>query len=356
MCGSRRSTRTACCRCAPPIANSRRRSRSARSCRRSLRPHLDAFPRPDPLADVATADARGAARGPHRALAGGVARRSCARHRRALRSLPIDHGVAGCLDEGRVRRGGVGAAAVSSRAAPSLSRRACPARSRRLERPLAVAAFRPHLGPRDLRRVDDAGGLDAAAVEGGRRRQTRGLVGREPRRRGLSRRARDVARAWLQPVRATRRLRSLRVAAGVGARDARRARARQAPQRLHARSVRARGHSRSAVERGADRSSCARGACTTICACCGARRFSSGQRRRSDALDDDDPVEQQVRARWPRSQLVQRHLLVSRPLRSALGSRAPDLRHGPLHELGEHRAQAAREGVHPEVQQCRRSI
>lgn len=50
---------------------------------------------------------------------------------------------------------------------------------------------------------------------------------------------------------------------------------------------------------------------------------------------------QQVRPRRPQPELLQRHQLVLRALRPPVGTRAPGLRHGALHEPGEHEAQAA---------------
>ena len=55
-----------------------------------------------------------------------------------------------------------------------------------------------------------------------------------------------------------------------------------------------------------------------------------------EALGDPDRAQQQVRPGRPRSQLLQRHLLVPRPLRPPLGAGAAGLRHRPLHELGQH--------------------
>ena len=58
-CGSRRSTATACCRCAPPTARSRPPSRSAASCSRRWPTHIGDVPDPTPFA-------RAAARRPRR--------------------------------------------------------------------------------------------------------------------------------------------------------------------------------------------------------------------------------------------------------------------------------------------------
>ena len=55
---------------------------------------------------------------------------------------------------------------------------------------------------------------------------------------------------------------------------------------------------------------------------------------------DADRAQQQVRGRRPRPELVQRHLLDARPVRSAVGAGAPDLRDRPLHVLREHRPEA----------------
>ncbi len=61
-------------------------------------------------------------------------------------------------------------------------------------------------------------------------------------------------------------------------------------------------------------------------------RFTSGGPGHSDR------AQQQVWPRWPQPQFVQRHFLVPGALRPALGSDAPDLWNGPLHELGKYRA------------------
>ena len=73
----------------------------------------------------------------------------------------------------------------------------------------------------------------------------------------------------------------LRLAAGVGASDARGARRGPARAPLHARGVRARRHARSALERRAAPARRERAASTTTCACCGARRSSSGRPHRA---------------------------------------------------------------------------
>ena len=54
----------------------------------------------------------------------------------------------------------------------------------------------------------------------------------------------------------------------------------------------------------------------------------------------DDRTEQQVRTRRPGSELVFRDLLGPRALRPSVGAAAPDLRQGPLYELGEHGPEA----------------
>ena len=309
---------------------------------KTLRRHLDDVPRTNPLAGVRLPPAPALdavlARWPEAspALLTGAAG--------ALASLPIDHDVAPVPVAGR-GRGGAGPAEGVRRARPRHLRRRSPRSGRSADqRPVAVPALRPRIGARGVRRGDDARGLDAPEAGRERRRQARGLVGRQSRRGGVPGPARHVARARVQRRRAPRRPRPLRHAAGVGAGDAGRARPRSAAAPLRPRRVRAGGDARSAVERGAD------GA--------GARRphphlpaHAVGQEdprmvaHAAGRARHDDPLERQVRAGRPRSQLLQRHLLVPGPLRSAVGAGARDLRDGALHEQREHRAQAAGQGL-----------
>ena len=61
---------------------------------------------------------------------------------------------------------------------------------------------------------------------------------------------------------------------------------------------------------------------------------------------DPGRSQQQVRPGRARSQLLQRHLLDLRPLRPPLGAGAADLRHGAVHELGQHAAEIQGGRVH----------
>jgi deoxyribodipyrimidine photo-lyase len=81
----------------------------------------------------------------------------------------------------------------------------------------------------------------------------------------------------------------------------------------------------------AQRQLVARAASTTTCACCGARRSSSGAPTPRAALAALIDLNNQLRRRRPRPQLLQRHLLDAGPLRPTVGPRAPDLRHRSLH-------------------------
>ena len=102
---------------------------------------------------------------------------------------------------------------------------------------------------------------------------------------------------------------------------------------------------RSALERRPAAARCARGGCTTTCGCCGARRSSSGRRRRRRRSPSLIELNNRYALDGRESELLQRHLLVLRPLRPALGPGAADLRHGALHELRQHGAQAPPQGV-----------
>ena len=64
---------------------------------------------------------------------------------------------------------------------------------------------------------------------------------------------------------------------------------------------------------------------------------------------DNDRPQQQVRTRRARPQLVLRHLLDIGSVRSSVGSGTPDLRQGPVHELGQHKEEAPRPKVPRDV-------
>src|SRR5579871_1573566 len=67
-----------------------------------------------------------------------------------------------------------------------------------------------------------------------------------------------------------------------------------------------------------------------------------------------NPAQQQVWFGRPRSELLQRNLLVPRPLRSAMGTRATDLRESALHEFAKYLPKSQREKLHQEVLPARR--
>ena len=146
-----------------------------------------------------------------------------------------------------------------------------------------------------------------------------------------------------------RRLRSLRVAAGVGARDAGGARARPRAASLHAANSSSR--PRRTIRCGTPRStsSCARAACTTTCACCGARRFSSGRATPRDALETMIHLNNKyaLDGRDPNS--YSGIFWVLGRYDRAWGPERADLRHSPLHEQREHRAETARQELHRQV-------
>ena len=120
--------------------------------------------------------------------------------------------------------------------------------------------------------------------------------------------------------------------------------ARSARVRVHARRVRERVDARRIVERGA---------------AAVAARWDHPQLP-AHAVGQEDPrvdlvaaggarghdrAEQPVRARWARSQLVQRDLLGARSLRSPVGARAAGLWHHSVHEQREYRPEGEREEV-----------
>ena len=289
---SKPSTATACSRCAPSTASSRPRSRFARTCRRRCR-----APR-----RRAAAGSRSPASVCRRACPRGGAGTLASRRRRSSTGTAAD--AREPADRPR-RRAGRGAGRAGAGASPSRDVRR--PRSRHLrrrpqhpddrgQRAVAVSALRPRLGARGLRRGDDARGL--ASPQAGRERRTasaRAGGASTPRRRGVPRRARHVARARLQRSAATAPTTTATTSLPAWARATLASTPRDPrPQRLHARAARARRDR--TIRSGTPRSgSCrARAASTTTCACCGARRSSSGRARRARARDDDR-AQQQVR-------------------------------------------------------------
>ena len=316
----------------------RPRSRSVRTCRRPCVRTSTTFPR-TPLAGVPLPPAPAQAR----CLPGG---------QRATAHSSGPAGARGPAHRSRRRRRCRRGAAPTRRARLRLSSVTSSPRypedrrqpdDRRVERLSPYLHF-GHISVHEIFGGDDARGLDAPEAGRERRRQARGMVGH-----------RRAAEAFLDELVTWREIGynfaahradhdRYELAARVGARDARGARRRSAAAPL--RSRRSSSAPRRTIRSGTPRRRArARGAHAQLPAHAVGQEDSRVDAHAAGRARDHDPPEQQVRARRPRSQLLQRHLLVPRPLRSAVGTGAPDLRHGPLHEHREHREEAAGEGV-----------
>ncbi len=308
-------------------APSRPRTPSGVHLQKELRVAPGAGPQARPARARLAAPAPSAAAGrDHAALAGGDGRAARGRPARWLRDLPIDHAVAPVA----VR------AAAASRATRILARflrqrlaryARGPQRPRRgrHERALALPALRPRRCPRGAASAwprasgwspDDVSRESRAAQRAG----WWGTERRRPRPSSTSS-SPGASSASTSATSARTTTATSRCPTGRCRRSAEHAATRRR-LRLHARA--ARGARRPTTSCGTPPSgSCAaRAASTTTCACCGARRSCEWSASPARGARGDDRAQQPVRARRPRPQLLQRHLLDARPLRPRLGPRA----------------------------------
>ena len=354
-CGSRRSTATACCRCAradrafptrvrvPPLP-------AAATLRARTSPTL---PRAGSAAPASRAAAAARCRETVRAALAAAARRRCspATPRRS-RALPIDHAR---RRRSPTRGGGASGAARGSRAFVDASLAALRRRAQPTRTTTATSGLSPYLhfghvvgargaSPRSSTRE---GWTPARAGARATRRQARGLVGHARERRGVPRRARHVARARLQRLRAPRRTTTAtsRCPAGRARRSSAHARDPRDRTVYTLEQLERRRDARPAVERRAAQLR-ARGPHPQLPA------HAVGQEdprvvaaRRATALDALIELNNKyaLDGRDPNS--YSGIFWMPRPLRPAVGAGAADLRHGALHEQREHaRASCGVEG------------
>jgi len=326
-----------------PLAAAGRDFPSAHVFRRFLQARLAACLTRPPLADPSPPPGcRGSRACRRRSSGAGAADEALlAAAPAALAALPIDHEVAPVPAL-------PGGARAGERALDEFVERRLPRYAEGRSHPDAEASsgLSPYLhfghlsAHAILARVGAREGWSRSPPRLGRRR-ARGVVGNERVGRGVPRPAGHLARARLPRRRAAAgRLRPLRGAAGLGARDAREARGRRASRALrHDRLEQ--GDTGDELWNAAQRQLRGEGRIHNYLRMLWGKRVLEWTPTPREALPRCSALKRPLGSRRARPELRERHRLVPRPVRPALGAGAPGLRHGALHVERQHAAQAA---------------
>ena len=341
-----------------PLADHGRAFTAARFYRafmqRALRDHVTHVPEEAPLARLRGDPTLVAATEHDAAMARRERTAPVGRRQRARGAADRSHRCAGPR-AGRPRCSRAHAAALRHDEARPLRRRIAiiltttgPAGSRPICTSAHLSAHEVFSARHDARALDDTTAWD----EGRAGDAKAGGASRRPRRR-FSISSSSGASSRSTDANTSTNYETLRLAAGVGARDARRhTSGDRRPHMYTHRALEAADDARSDLECRRSVSSSPKAGSTATCACSGARRSSSGRARPADALER-------------MQSLMDRYSLDGRDPNAYAGyawvlgrydrpwPRAADLRHGPLHVLGEREAQAEDETLSRAVRRTR---